>query len=53
MDQIHKQLTTEQVKVLLEGHRQGLLNMSAIPTREEVQLHLGPDIERNALEVQI
>ncbi|MBM3119378.1 MAG: hypothetical protein FJ006_07510 [Chloroflexi bacterium] len=30
MDQVHKRLTTEQVKVLLKGYCQGLLDRSAI-----------------------
>jgi hypothetical protein len=30
MDQMHKRMTTEQVKVLLKGYRQGLLDRSAI-----------------------
>jgi hypothetical protein len=40
MDQVHKRMTTEQVKVLLKGYCQGLLDRSA-------------DAERGVLEARM
>ena len=42
MDQIHKRFTDEQVRVLLKGYQQGMLDRAAI----EEMLGIGPNMVR-------